>query len=208
MTFQVVPATRERILSEAERLFAGSGYDGVSMREIAEASAVTKANIYYYFKDKESLYLEILKTDIAALVAALDEAASADGSCRERVTRLATTFWELMQAKNALIQLSLRQFGGLEREMRGLVVGYQDEMVRPIVSVLADGINKGELRPLDPRVAAVSLMGMLSIFVASHLLDIPMRQSPQEAVSQTVDLFFEGAAALRCETPLSRNEPA
>ena len=201
MTFQVVPATRGRILAEAERLFAVNGYDGVSMREIAEASSVTKANIYYYFKDKESLYLEVLQTDMAALVAALDEAGSGGGTCRERITRLARTYWDLMRAKNSLIRLTLRQFGGLERELRGLVVRYQDELLRPIVSVLDDGVRTGELRPLNARLAAAVFLGMVSVFVASHLLEIAMDQSPEETVSGTVDLFFEGAAAYRGRAP-------
>lgn len=195
MTFQPVADTRRRIIAEAERLFAIHGYDGVSMREIAEASAVTKANIYYYFRDKESLYLEILQADMAALVAALDQAAEVGGTCRDRVQRMAETFWDLMSAKNALIQLAFLQFGGLQSQLRDLVRVYQQELIRPIVGVLADGVRSGELRPLDERVAAAAFLGMLSVYVAGYLLDIPMQHSAKHTVSQTVALFLDGAAA-------------
>ena len=43
---------RARILAEATRLFVVYGYNGISMREIAEAVGVSKAGQYYHFKDK------------------------------------------------------------------------------------------------------------------------------------------------------------
>ena len=51
---------RTRILEEATRLFTIYGYTGISMREIAEAVGVSKAGLYYHFKDKEDLFLAIL----------------------------------------------------------------------------------------------------------------------------------------------------
>lgn len=189
--------TRSRILAEAEHRFAAQGYDGVSMREIAEASGVTKANIYYYFRDKESLYLEVLQADMVALIGALNAAAAAPGSCRQRVTSVAGAFSQIMREKTSLIQLTLRQFGGLEPQLRGLVNRYRQDLVRPIASVLQQGVANGELRALDPWLAAVSFLGMLSIFQASYLLDIPLDRPDGMALDKAVALFFDG-----CATPL------
>jgi TetR/AcrR family transcriptional regulator, regulator of cefoperazone and chloramphenicol sensitivity len=47
---------RERILGAALRLFADQGYDGTSVREIAQAADVNIAAIAYYFGDKAGLY--------------------------------------------------------------------------------------------------------------------------------------------------------
>ncbi len=46
---------RERILRTAERLFAGAGFDGTSVDQIAAGAGVNKAIIYYYFKSKDGL---------------------------------------------------------------------------------------------------------------------------------------------------------
>ena len=191
--------TRDRILLEAERLFAAGGYDGVSMREIAEACGVTKANIYYYFEDKERLYLEVLQADMVALIHVLDQAARQPGSARERIAGVARSFWDLMRRKQSLIQITMRQFGGLEQQLRGLVQRYQDEMVGPIQRVLEEGIRDGEVRPLNARLAAAALLGMLGVFVASYLLEITVETGREglvdQTVDQTVDLFFDGVAA-------------
>lgn len=52
--------TRLRILQQAIGLFARSGFDGVSMRDVAAAVGVTPAALYYHFADKEQLFLAVL----------------------------------------------------------------------------------------------------------------------------------------------------
>lgn len=52
-------AKAEHICSEAARLFARYGFEGVTMRHIAEASAVTMATLYYHFASKEELHDEV-----------------------------------------------------------------------------------------------------------------------------------------------------
>lgn len=187
--------TRERILLEAERLFAMGGYDGVSMRQIAEACGVTKANIYYYFQDKERLYLEVLQADMRELIQVLDQAAREPGSARERIAGLTRSFWDLMRRKQSLIRITMRQFGGLEAQLRDLVQRNQGEMVGPIQSILEDGIREGEVRAIDARLAAAALLGILGVFVASNLLEITMETGREEVVDQVVDLFFDGVGA-------------
>ena len=46
---------RERIISVAETLFNKQGFDGASMRDIAAASGMQPASMYYHFKSKEEL---------------------------------------------------------------------------------------------------------------------------------------------------------
>jgi AcrR family transcriptional regulator len=52
-------STRERILDVALELFNEQGYDGTSLRQIAERLGLTKAALYYHFKSKEDILLEL-----------------------------------------------------------------------------------------------------------------------------------------------------
>ncbi|MBU4276083.1 MAG: TetR/AcrR family transcriptional regulator [Proteobacteria bacterium] len=54
--------TQERLLDEAERLFANKGYDAVSLREITAAAGTHLAAVNYHFGSKENLYLEVFRT--------------------------------------------------------------------------------------------------------------------------------------------------
>jgi AcrR family transcriptional regulator len=51
--------TRQRILDVALDLFIAQGFDGTSLREIAEKLGVTKAALYYYFESKDDILMAL-----------------------------------------------------------------------------------------------------------------------------------------------------
>lgn len=53
--------TKARILEVANELFATRGFDGASIRDIANAAEVNLAAINYHFKNKENLYREVFR---------------------------------------------------------------------------------------------------------------------------------------------------
>jgi AcrR family transcriptional regulator len=56
---QAGASTRERILDVALDLFTDQGFDGTSMREIAERLRITKPSIYYHFASKDEILLAL-----------------------------------------------------------------------------------------------------------------------------------------------------
>jgi AcrR family transcriptional regulator len=54
--------TRDRLLDEAENLFAQRGYHGVSVREITKAAQSNLAAVNYHFGNKQNLYLEVFRS--------------------------------------------------------------------------------------------------------------------------------------------------
>jgi len=51
--------TREAILDAARVAFARKGFTGVTIRDITDLAAVTRAGFYYYFADKTELFIEL-----------------------------------------------------------------------------------------------------------------------------------------------------
>ncbi len=56
---QADPSTREKILDVALDLFTNQGFDGTSMREIAERLLISKPAIYYHFASKEDILMAL-----------------------------------------------------------------------------------------------------------------------------------------------------
>lgn len=54
--------TKERLLDEAEALFAQKGYDVVTVREITTAAGCNLASINYHFGNKQNLYMEVFRS--------------------------------------------------------------------------------------------------------------------------------------------------
>jgi AcrR family transcriptional regulator len=78
--------TREIILDAARELFITEGYEGVSMRKVAEKIEYSPTAIYVHFKDKEDLFHELCHEDYARLAAEFQSAnLPADPIARIRV---------------------------------------------------------------------------------------------------------------------------
>jgi len=101
-------ATREQILTAAERLFAARGVDGVSMHDIAAAASVSKGNLFHHFPTKRALHLAVLQRacqDFGELVAGLDEPGAASGPRLERFVR---DHVRLLEERQDAVRLVLR----------------------------------------------------------------------------------------------------
>ncbi len=72
-----IPSIRERqfksIRDAAIEEFSGLGYKATSMQAIADRAGVAKANVHYYFKNKQNLYSEVLSHIIELWNASFDE---------------------------------------------------------------------------------------------------------------------------------------
>ena len=58
---------RDKILDAARELFIAEGYEGVSMRKVADRIEYTPTTIYGYFADKEDLFRQLCHEDFARL---------------------------------------------------------------------------------------------------------------------------------------------
>lgn len=64
---------QERILNAARELFAGRGFEAVTMRQIADAIEYTPGAIYVYFKDKRELMLALCRHDFESFESQMRE---------------------------------------------------------------------------------------------------------------------------------------
>jgi TetR/AcrR family transcriptional regulator len=99
-------AAYKRLLSAARKIFARKGYSGTSVREIVAAAGVTKPALYYYFRNKEGLYLELFREPFVKLATILDEVSNGRGSATKRLrlfcSRLHFLFCEHVELLNLL----------------------------------------------------------------------------------------------------------
>ncbi|MBX9458066.1 MAG: TetR family transcriptional regulator C-terminal domain-containing protein [Rhizobium sp.] len=146
-----ISARNRRIIIKAGiEIFARKGFDGTRIAEIAEASGLPKANVYYYFSSKEEIYTAI----IAHLIAGWDDALKYISPEREP----AEAFRLYIKAK-----LDYARRNGAESRLfaseiiqgaRFLTKKDRDHMRRVTdvhVGVVEGWIAAGKLLPVDPR---------------------------------------------------------
>ena len=149
-----------QIIAEATRLFAERGFAGTNLKDIAEATGLTRPALYHYVKSKDDILAKLV-TELAELPAQALQAVSAEQglTAPERLRRMARAV-ALQQATGpAKFQLLIRSEADLPAE---LVQRYADSrrlVLREFVEVIESGTTSGAFRPVDPRVAALSILG-------------------------------------------------
>lgn len=107
MPQNVSAATRERLLTAAERLLLTERYDEVSVRRICAEAGANAAAVHYHFGSKEALLAALLEDRLGALWAdRLTEATTAPRAVAEIVDAVLAPFTDL--AADPLGRLHLR----------------------------------------------------------------------------------------------------
>jgi AcrR family transcriptional regulator len=65
--------TKEKILDGARKLFSRRGFDSTSMAEIATVCGIQKGSLYYFFKNKEHIFSDIIHDVIGKITLFLSE---------------------------------------------------------------------------------------------------------------------------------------
>jgi AcrR family transcriptional regulator len=83
---------REAILSAALEEFAASGFAATRLDDIARRAGVAKGTIYLYFRDKESLFQELVRSMLSPVVGVIEHAPLADMPARAIAEMIADLF--------------------------------------------------------------------------------------------------------------------
>ena len=135
------------ILEAAEVLFAQKGFDAVSMSAIARLANTSKPNIYHHFKNKNDLYLAVMKTAVRRSSALLDTLEHAPGTFKQHLKEFASGQLENLLTHKRSTQLMLRetlsegsQYG---QEITQLAMG---EVFSRLVAMVQQGQEENEFR--------------------------------------------------------------
>ncbi|MBU4433751.1 MAG: TetR/AcrR family transcriptional regulator [Alphaproteobacteria bacterium] len=138
--------TRERVLSAARRLFSERGYEGATIRDIAQAAGMSTGAVFASFADKSELFDEILTADYEAICAQMVQAARSGASADEALLGLFGVAYafhlEQLPLLRAGIAVSWTHSEAAERKSRSDL----KHIFRLIAEVMQRGVDQGQLR--------------------------------------------------------------
>jgi AcrR family transcriptional regulator len=178
-------ANAEKILSEAWFLFQSKGYRGASLDEVCRRCQITKPTLYYYFQDKETLYIQTMLHQLRGYRAMVEQ----DAPLAERLTRFAQAMLDNFRVDLSAMLRDMEHIG--DKSYRRLInEAHQTELVEPITTAMQNGIGRGELRPGDSALYAWAFFGLVNTFIQSK----HGREQDNETLARLlVDLFLRGA---------------
>jgi AcrR family transcriptional regulator len=190
---------RSEILDAAKKVFLDRDFGAVTIDEIAEAAAFSRATIYLYFKSKQDVYTGVLLRDMDTLISGLTGSLIQADTVRNNLFRMATSYMNFFRSHpEYFATLSFYFFPGrrepLPDEASAAIEARLAEGILSIEEAIRLGIERGEARPVDARAATLSLwaqwMGNAYLAVTGQTSEYG--RSMEQVFADGIDIFLEG----------------
>jgi TetR/AcrR family fatty acid metabolism transcriptional regulator len=178
-------STRERILEAALDVFASKGYHDARLDDIVETAHISKGSIYFYFPNKERLFLALVDQFADLIERRATEAIARQprvGIDRVRAAVMAVldTFGRYRRPAKILLVQAVGLGAAFEKKRLEVT----DRFAALIKRHLDEAVAVGEIQPIDTTVVAHAWMGAIYNLVIRWVMtgDPPAERIPPTLV--------------------------
>jgi AcrR family transcriptional regulator len=192
---------RAHILSIAEELFAENGFDGTSVRDIAQRANVNLAMISYYFGSKEKLLEALIEDRAGYMLGILAELAKTQTLTPwDKIDRLVEFYVEKIM-NNYRFHCIMSQTYNQTRstEIKELIINIKMRNLEEIKKVIADGQKKKIFGKVDIELTMASVFGTLTQVVNSSALYVRLMK-----IEESDDATYRKKMSTRLKTHLKQ----
>ena len=138
---------RQAILDAALEEFAARGFAAARLDDVAQRARVAKGTIYLHFRDKESLFQELVRAMVSPLIGAIEAAALQDLPVRSLVELILDTFVNQIYStrRKDVLRLIINEGGRFPE----LAEFYYREVIARVLPVVRErlrrAVERGEL---------------------------------------------------------------
>lgn len=194
-------ARPDEVLDAALDLFIENGFSATRVEDIAKRAGLSKGAVYLYFPSKQAILEALVRRAVVPVAEnAMAMVEGYEGSVREAITfAFAMLAMKLSDPRliaiPRLIMHEVSQFPDLARMYREEVI----EKAKPaLVALIQKGIDRGELKPVDPELTVRSVVGPVALHVLmAEVFGIVPEGGLQldRFVSNHLDILFDGLSA-------------
>ncbi len=184
---------KRRILEIAARVICEKGYEGAAVQDIAAAAGLTKAGLYHHIESKEQLLFEIqnygmdvFEEQVLFQVLNIPDPLERLKACMEKNVLLVTRGW------SKEITIILHEHATLTGDARSQINARKKRYVRFLESSFSEALRRGQIRNVNPKVAAFAFLGMVLWIYKWYRPDGPI--SAEQIAADMQDLLFTGLA--------------
>ncbi len=192
------PDRRRQIMDAALRVFSTKGFQKTTNRDIAEAAGgISPGLIYHYFKDKQDLFLSVLRERASILTIADHPQQLMELPPHQGLTLIGHSYLKIMSVPESvavfrIILAEALHFPEVAAMIRQHVMDRVFGMLR---AYLQHQIDRGFLRPHDTRIAVRAFLGSIVV----HIMAREVWRQPEaleitndQIVEMAVDIFLHG----------------
>lgn len=194
------------ILRHAARVFHDRGFEGASIRDLSRASGISLSGLYYYFKSKQELLYLIQLNAFTSVLQRLEKRLGGVEDPVERLRVLVQNHLEYFLRHPAEMKVLSHEAEALEEPYRKEVAEIKRRYYGTAVGVFEELRRAGRVRRVNPRVAVLSLFGMMNWVYTWHNPRVDPRAGRLAETITTI--FLEGVSANGAHAPGERGKMA
>ena len=145
---------QEQILQAAKHLFQVYGFRKVTIDDIAKAIGKARSSLYYYYKTKEEILDAVIAAEIRELLAVIADAVKQAQNAEQQIKAFFITKLHVISQKRAFFSAldagmdaqEISSYNQIKVSIHQLIQQQESALLNNIIS---EGINKGELMPLN-----------------------------------------------------------
>lgn len=168
-TRQKKDAKRTAMMQAAVQTFAEKGYQSATVRDIVDEAAVSVGTFYFYFPDKETLFIHLYEETAEFLLQTLQQAINSRVSFPQQVKAALQSYVSIAIYEPAVVQLMLVAGVGAVPALDDKREAFRESMVGLWERPLRDALDKNMLAPQNERLTAVALAGAIDAAILSLL---------------------------------------
>lgn len=190
---------REMILEEARTIFTDYGYEKATLDDIGSKCGLNKASLYYYFRNKEEIYVQVLLSEADKYIKGLQDHVQQFDSTEEKIFQyLLNRIRRYAEALN-LSKLSFSSLNKVEPMFQDLFQKIKNEEVGFLRETIARGIEKGDIEAVDASEFAEALFVISDALKHERMIQEKPYQSGfynytkvEDQLSLMIRLIFKG----------------
>ncbi len=160
--------SRAAILLAAAKEFAELGVAGARTDAIAREAGVNKALLYYYFRDKDTLYGAVLDDAFSGLKSAVFQVLDSDLPPREKILAYAGAYFDFIASNQMYPRLMQREMmrakEGQSQQMDRLIKNYIQPIFARVSLLIQEGIKSREFRAVNPAHFVPSMIAVIVFY--------------------------------------------
>ncbi len=181
---------RSVIIGAAAELFGEKGYHGTSVRDISSEVGILAGSLYSHIESKQELLAEILRRYAIEAHETLTSLEHAPLSTREKLRGVFAVYFQMISKAPSQARVAVHDFRSLEPRELDASRRRRRETQDIVVRILGQGIERGEIRRVDPKLVATAVFSITNWAVEWYDPAGPM--TPDEAGGFFADLLVDG----------------
>ncbi len=178
------------ILRHAVQVFSEKGYEGASIRDISRASGVSLSGLYYYFESKQKLLYLIQTYAFTSILERLRRRLEGVAHPAQRLRLLIENHLDYFLSHPEEMKVLSHEDDVLEGAYRKEIAEVKRRYYATALGIFQDLQKAGRARRINPRVAVLSLFGMMNWIYTWHN---PAVDPQAESLSETIaSIFLDG----------------